>query len=96
MSSQAKRDPAEITRRSAAHIAKYLIGEMIEEDDKKPRRDQMPTLTNFALKAAINDGGGIDEIAKILYDKGLFISIDKSNPEHAEWLQSGAAEVAKP
>ncbi len=95
MSLPAKRDPAEITRRSAAHIAKYLISEMIEADDKKPSRDRMPTLTNFALKAAIKDGGGIDEIAKILYDKGLYISIDKNSAEHKEWLDCGAAELEK-
>lgn len=84
-----KRESADITQASASNIAKYLIEEQVKNDRK------MPTFTKMALQAAIQPGNAVDQIAEILYDMGLKISVDKNNNEHKEWLASGAAELEK-
>ncbi len=78
-----KRDPAEITQDSAASIAKWRISELIEDD-------KFDGLTKFAMQQAIKDGGGVDEIAEILYTLGLKIAVDKNNPEHQDWIKKRA------
>ena len=82
-----KRNPAEINQDSAAHIAKELIKDLLDTDRA------MPMLTRMALKTAIQPGGGVDEIAKILYSKGLYISVDQNNTEHQQWVKDGVVEL---
>lgn len=78
-----KRVPAEITKGSAAHIAKCRIQEMLDHDE-------LDIIKRFALKSAIKDGGGVDEIATILWDLGLHMTVDTNNPTHQQWITDGA------
>lgn len=74
----------EIDKASAVSLAKWRIQQVIDD----------PTtgmLRRFALKTALKPGGGVDEIASMLYDMGIRLSIDSGNPVHAQWLANGAA-----
>lgn len=83
------RDPVEITRRSAASIAKWRMRTMLSEDKN------MPALKRFAMQQAVQDGGGVDEIADMLYAMGMKLSIDKNNPEHKSWIDGRAVDLEK-
>lgn len=83
------RDPADITKRSAINVAKSRIEEILAEDQN------MGTMARIAMKSAIQPGGGLYQIADMLYDMGLRISIDKNNPEHQDWLKIRAVELEK-
>lgn len=74
------RDPAEITRTSAVNIAKWRIQDMLDTDKS------LSMMQAFALRTALADGGAIEQIADILYDCGLKITVDKNNPTHQDWL----------
>ncbi len=85
------RDPAEITKKCAASIAKWRIGEMLAELERTSGTfDLQATLRKVALKTAVAPGGGIDEIADVLYGMGLKLTIDKNNPVHQKWIEGGA------
>lgn len=80
------RSPVEITQESAAWLAKQRLEQML------------PTLSAvkaFVVKQSIKDGGTIDEIAKILYELGLKITIDNNNEEHKQWVADGVVELDK-
>lgn len=77
------RAPVEITKESAVYIAKYFVGEQAKKETNFIRK--------FALNSSLEPGGGIDQIADMLYGLGIKLSIDKSNTDHVEWLRSGAA-----
>ncbi len=83
------RNPAEISKKSAASIAKWRIKEVLETDKS------IDPLTRIGMKQALMDGGGVDQIANILYDLGLKISVDRNNKEHADWIKDGAVEIEK-
>lgn len=83
------RNPAEITKESAAHIAKWRIKEILDEDKN------MPLLERMAMQSAIQKGGGVDKIADILYDLGLRISVDQDSEEHAAWIKGGVVVLEK-
>ncbi len=84
------RDPVEITKKSAASIAKWRMQMLLDEDDKLPSNKQMNMLKKFSMKQAILPGGPVDEIAAMLYDLGIHLSIDKNNEEHASWIKANA------
>ncbi len=77
------RECVEITKESAAHVAKYFV--------KQQAQAETDFLRKMAMTSAVQDDGAIDQIANLLYDMGIKLSIDKSNPEHARWLADGAA-----
>ncbi len=79
-----KRESVEITRDSAASIAKWRMKEMLDNDKN------IPALKRFAMQSAIHKGGGVDEIADMLYAMGIRLSIDKNNDEHKSWIEAGA------
>lgn len=83
------RDPKEITKRSAASIAKWRM-EQILADDKS-----MPALKRFAMTQAIRKGGEVDEIAEMLYAMGIRLTVDSNNPEHKAWIDSSAVILEK-
>lgn len=83
------RDSVEITKASAAHIAKWRIKEILDQDKN------MPLFKKMAMQSAIAKGGGVDEIADILYELGLKISIDKNNPDHKSWIDGKVVVLEK-
>lgn len=83
------RSPVEISKASAANIAKWRIREIMADDKN------MPLFRRMAMQSAVQDGGGVDEIAAILYDLGLRISIDQNNAEHAAWINGGVVALEK-
>ncbi len=84
------RDPVEITKKSAASIAKWRMQMLIDADKKLPASRQMNMLKRFSMEQAILKGGPVDEIADMLYDLGIHLSIDKNNEEHASWIKANA------
>ncbi len=78
------RKPVELTKESAASIAKWRMQQMILDP-------ATPWLKRIALKSAISAGGGVDEVANILYAMGIRLTVDENNSEHKAWLDSGAA-----
>jgi len=78
------REPAEITKDSAAYIAKWRIRTILESDKS------IGFVKKFAMEAAAKDGGGVDEIADVLYSLGLKLSIDMNNPVHKAWVEGRA------
>ncbi len=84
-----KRDSADITRRSAANIAKWRIKEML-----KDKNNNLNMMQKAALNIALSDGGAIEQIADILYDAGMMLSVDRNNPEHQAWIEAGAVELS--
>lgn len=77
-----KRDPVEITRDSAAHIAKWRMKEMLAADQN------MPLLKRMAMQQAVQKGGGVDEIADMLYAMGIRLSIDRNDDDHRAWIEA--------
>ncbi len=84
------RSPVEINQRSAASIAKWRMQQIIDTDKS------LSLLKKFAMEQAIKKGGGVDEIAEMLYGMGIRLSIDQNTPEHAEWISGGYVIVEKP
>ncbi len=82
------RDPVEINQTSAANLAKWRIGEMLKELEGKSSFNLQVTLRKVALNAALAPGGGIDEIATVLYGMGLRLTVDKNNPQHKFWIDN--------
>lgn len=83
-----KRNPVEITEESAASIAKWRIKEMIDNGS-------MDFIKKMAMQSAIQKGGGVDEIARILYGMGLRLTVDKNNETHQKWIAARAVvEIA--
>lgn len=76
------RDPVEITKGSAVNVATWRMKEILDSDKN------MPALKRFAMQAAIQKGGGVEEIAEILYAMGLRLTIDRNNPEHKSWIDA--------
>lgn len=72
------RKPAEISQESAAHIAKCRMQEMLKDP-------AMPMMKRMGMQMGINSGA--DEIAEILYDMGVRLSIDLNDPAHAQWVK---------
>ncbi len=89
------RSPVEITRDSAASIAKWRMKEMLKEDEKRPPSQRMPLLKKMAMQSAIQKGGGVDEIAEMLYSLGMKLSIDQNDEDHKAWISTGAVFVEK-
>ena len=81
------RNPVEITMKSAASIAKWRIKEILSADQT------ISAMERFAMSSSMADGGGVDKIAKILYDLGLKITIDKNNPEHKAWIDNNSVRL---
>ena len=77
------RNPVEIDKKSAINIAKWRIGEKA-----KTEKD---FVTKMMLQTALQPGGGVEQIAEILYGMGVRLSIDRNDPDHASWLSTGAA-----
>lgn len=78
------RSGVEINKDSAVSLAKWRIKQVI--DDKSTS-----LLRRFALIQSMKPGGGVDEIAGMLYDMGIRLSIDANNEQHAQWIETGAA-----
>ncbi len=83
------RDSVEITKASAAYIAKWRMKEMIDSDKS------MDMLKRFAMSKAIEKGGGVDEIADMLYSMGIRLSIDRNDPDHRAWIENKAVILEK-
>ncbi len=83
------RDPAEITQASAAYIAKWQIGQILKTDQSLTMMEQ------FAMQQAIQKNGAVDKIAKILYDAGLKITVDKNHGDHRAWIDAKAVILEK-
>lgn len=77
------RSPVEINQTSACSLAKWRIQQRL--------KGKVGFMEQVMLQQAIKDGGAVDEIAQMLYDMGIRLSIDKDNPEHKAWLDQGAA-----
>ncbi len=84
-----KRDPVEITQDSASHIAKWRMREMMKEDKN------MDALKRFAMTKAVEKGGGVDEIANMLYSMGIRLTLDRNNAEHQSWIAANVVALEK-
>lgn len=80
------RQSVEITRESAAHIAKWKIKQILDQKD-----NGLSMMQKMAMGVALQDGGGVDQIAGILYGSKIHLALDINDPEHKSWLDSGAA-----
>lgn len=77
------RESVEITKSSAIYVAKHFVGEAT--------KDETDFFRKLAMSSAVQPGGAIEQIADLLYEMGIKLSIDKSNPDHQQWLANGAA-----
>ncbi len=83
-----KRQSADITRKSAVNIAKWRIGDLLKTDAS------LGAMQKMALRMALSEGGAVEQIADILYDCGLKLSVDMNNPEHQSWIKKNEKGVA--
>ncbi len=81
------RDSVDITKKSAVNIAKWRISELL-------KTGRFGVFESTALKMALANGGAVEQIADILYECGLKISVDKNDPDHQLWLKPNEQGVA--
>lgn len=81
------RSDARITKDSVIHLSKERIKAII----KDPKTAGME---RFTLSMGLNNGA-VEQIANMLFDMGLRITVDKNSADHQRWIASGAVTLEK-
>lgn len=84
------RDPVEINQASAEYLAKCRIKQMLADPNAK-----LDFIKRMALKASLEDDGPVDQIADMLWGMGLRMTVDKNNPDHKTWIETGVVFLEK-